>query len=193
MKHIPNILTILRLFACPLLIYLFYSNVHIFENKNITLIALIIFLFACITDFFDGYLARKKKLESNLGKILDPIADKALIITISILLIIYGIGLPKTPFLIIILREIIVLSLRYDLSNADKSINVNLLSKFITVIQMKAITSVFIYYIYDKGKYSYFFENTSIWLLWFASIVTIFSGLQHYRTYLNLRKNDTTN
>ena len=62
MKHIPNILTILRLFACPLLIYLFYSNVHIFENKNITLIALILFLFAFFTFFFSGYIVLKKKI-----------------------------------------------------------------------------------------------------------------------------------
>ena len=99
MKYLPNILTILRLLSCPLLIYLFYSKKY--------LIVLIIFVLACITDFFDGYLARQKNLKSNLGKILDPIADKALIITMCIMLIINENveGLNKIALYIIILGE----------------------------------------------------------------------------------------
>ena len=102
MKHVPNILTILRLLACPLLIYLFYSKKH--------LAVLIIFLFACATDFFDGYLARKKNLKSNLGKILDPIADKALIITMCAMLIISENvqGINKLAFYIIILGDSVI-------------------------------------------------------------------------------------
>ena len=80
MKNVPNILTTLRLLACPILIYLFFFKIY--------LGILIIFILACLTDFFDGYIARKESLKSNFGKILDPIADKALIISMCILLII---------------------------------------------------------------------------------------------------------
>ena len=80
MKNIPNILTILRLLACPLLIYLFEAKYFLW--------VLIIFILACLTDFFDGYLARKGNYKTNFGKFLDPIADKALILTMCILLII---------------------------------------------------------------------------------------------------------
>ncbi|PPR37536.1 MAG: putative CDP-diacylglycerol--glycerol-3-phosphate 3-phosphatidyl-transferase 2, partial [Alphaproteobacteria bacterium MarineAlpha6_Bin4] len=107
-KYLPNILTVSRLISCPILIYLFYSYPDLLKNNILTLIILIIFLTACITDFLDGYLARNYNLESRLGKVLDPIADKALIITISILLIIYAKDLPQLPFFIIMLREIIV-------------------------------------------------------------------------------------
>tara|TARA_B100001123_G_scaffold390519_1_gene468176 strand:- start:7879 stop:8460 length:582 start_codon:yes stop_codon:yes gene_type:complete len=187
-KYLPNILTVSRLISCPILIYLFYSYPDLLKNNILTLIILIIFLTACITDFLDGYLARNYNLESRLGKVLDPIADKALIITISILLIIYAKDLPQLPFFIIMLREIIVLSLRYDLNNVEQSINVNMLSKCKTVIQMIAIASIFIYYIYGIGKYSYFIEHVSFGFLWFASIITIISGIHHFKTYLKLRK-----
>ena len=126
MKNIPNILTILRLLACPLLVYLFTVANYLW--------ILIIFVLACLTDFFDGYLARKKNFKSNFGKVLDPIADKLLIITMCVLIIVYFgkiIGLYVIAFYIIIIREIIVSLLRFNLVDENKSIDVSLLSKYI--------------------------------------------------------------
>ena len=73
-------------------------------------LSLLLVFFVSITDFFDGYLARKESLKTNLGKILDPIADKILIITMCVMLIINKdiSGLHKLAFYIIILREIII-------------------------------------------------------------------------------------
>ena len=199
MKSIPNILTILRLLACPILIYLFFFKIY--------LGILIIFILACLTDFFDGYLARKESLKSNFGKILDPIADKALIITMCILLIINDdiSGLHKIAFYIIILREIIVTSLRFNLDNQNKNIDVSQLSKYKTFIQMLAIGSIIIYkcipyfYIFvypDKfigltdvpfKDLSLFVESISYFLVWIAAFVTLITGIQHFRTYLKLK------
>ena len=199
MKSIPNILTTLRLLACPILIYLFFFKIY--------LGILIIFILACLTDFFDGYLARKESLKSNFGKILDPIADKALIITMCVLLIINDdiSGLHKIAFYIIILREIIVTSLRFNLDNQNKSIDVNLLSKYKTFIQMLAIGSIIIYqcipylhiFVYpDKfigltdvpfKDLSLFVESISYFLVWIAAFVTLITGIQHFRTYLKLK------
>jgi len=199
MKSIPNILTILRLLACPILIYLFFFKVY--------LGILIIFILACLTDFFDGYIARKESLKSNFGKILDPIADKALIITMCILLIINDdiSGLHKIAFYIIILREIIVTSLRFNLDNQNKNIDVSQLSKYKTFIQMLAIGSIIIYkcipYLYifvypDKfigltdvpfKDLSLFVESISYFLVWIAAFVTLITGIQHFRTYLKLK------
>ena len=119
MKNIPNILTILRLLACPLLVYLFTVANYLW--------ILIIFVLACLTDFFDGYLARKKNFKSNFGKVLDPIADKLLIITMCVLIIVYFgkiIGLYVIAFYIIIIREIIVSLLRFNLVDENKSIDI---------------------------------------------------------------------
>ena len=177
MKHIPNILTILRLLACPLLIYLFYSKKH--------LAILIIFLLACITDFFDGYLARKKNLNTNLGKFLDPIADKVLIITMCIMLIINKdiSGLHKLAFYIIIIREIIITFLRFNLDNKNKNIDVSKLSKYKTFIQMAAIGSILIYHNFEL----FYFQLPIIILVWFAAFVTLITGIQHAKTYKKLK------
>ena len=181
MKQIPNILTILRLLACPLLIYLFYSKKH--------LAILIIFLLACITDFFDGYLARKKNLNTNLGKFLDPIADKVLIITMCIMLIINKdiSGLHKLAFYIIIIREIIVSSLRFNLVNINKNINVSQLSKYKNLMQMLAFGSILIYKSINHSDVRIIVENISYFLIWFAAFATFVSGVQHFKTYLKLK------
>ena len=196
MKHVPNILTILRLLACPLLIYLFGIANYLW--------ILIIFVLACLTDFLDGYLARKKNFKSNFGKALDPIADKVLIITMSVLIIVYEeilIGLLVIPFYIIIIREIIVSSLRFNLVDKNKSIDVSLLSKYKTFIQMIAIGSLISFFIFDVypptafRQPSYKLDDLTIFVIsfikffiWLSAFVTVITGVQHYKTYLKLKK-----
>ena len=183
MKHIPNTLTILRLLACPLLIYLF-------EISNYLWI-LIIFVLACLTDFFDGYLARKRNFKSNFGKTLDPIADKILIITISILIVIYkDIGLHEIAFYIIIIREIMVSSLRFNLVDEKKSIDVSLLSKYKTFIQMIAIGCLIIIFVGFElpGNLVAFSDSFTKFFIWLSAFITVITGIQHYKTYLRLKK-----
>ena len=177
MKHLPNILTILRLIACPILIYLFIFGTY--------LTILIVFMLACLTDFFDGYLARKESLKTNLGKILDPIADKVLIITMCIMLIINKdiLGLHKLAFYIIILREIIITFLRLNLDNENKSIEVSKLSKYKTFMQMVAIGSILIYHNFEL----FYFQLPIIMLVWLAAFVTLITGIQHFKTYKKLK------
>ena len=177
MKSMPNILTVLRLLACPLLIYLFAIADYLW--------ILIIFVLACLTDFFDGYLARKKNFKSNFGKALDPIADKILIITMCIMLIINEdiSGLHKLAFYIIILREIIITFLRLNLDNENKNIDVSKLSKYKTFIQMTAIGSILIYHNFEL----FYFQLPIIILVWFAAFVTLITGVQHAKTYKKLK------
>ena len=226
MKHVPNILTILRLLACPFIIYLFrleeirqeqtlkevglgITPGEILGAEGNLLIILIIFLLASLTDFFDGYLAREKNLKSSFGKILDPIADKALIITMCIMIIIgeaiwpasYNSSLHYIPFCIIIFREIIVSLLRYNIKNNSNGIQVTRLSKYKTFIQMLAIATILfhdvsmfpfeiyknIYQNLELTNIYIFFENLKIFLIWFAAFVTLITGIQHLKTYKKLK------
>ena len=185
MKNIPNILSILRLLACPLLVYLFAVANYLW--------ILIIFVLACLTDFFDGYLARKKNFKSNFGKVLDPIADKLLIITVCVLIIIYFgkiIGLVVIAFYIIIIREIIVSLLRFNLVDENKSIDVSLLSKYKTFIQMLAIGGFIMIFIigYLPNNEQILFVSLVKLLTWLSAFVTVITGVQHFKTYLKLKK-----
>ena len=185
MKHIPNILTIFRLLACPLIIYLFIFGtvMSIFAKK-----ILIVFVIASLTDFFDGYLARKGNFKSNFGKILDPIADKALIITMFVMIIIYGDfnKYNEIALYIIILRELTVSSLRFNLNSVNESIDVNLLSKYKTFIQMLAIG---FYMLYEcQIGHENILYSISIFLIWIAAFITFATGIQHFKTYLKLKQ-----
>ena len=177
-KNIPNLLTVSRLIACPILIYFFFLEKY--------LIILTVFILACVTDLLDGYIARKNNLESNFGKVLDPIADKVLIITMSIMLIINEdiSGIHKIAFYIIIFREILITCLRFNLDKENKNIEVNKLSKYKTFIQMIAIGSVIIFHNFKLIN----FQLPIIILIWSASYITFLTGFQHFRTYLKLKK-----
>lgn len=135
-KNLPNILTISRIAIIPLLIASFYI-----EAKLYHLVAAGLFLFASITDFFDGYLARVLKAQSSLGKFLDPIADKLLVA--SALLMLTHVdsisGFQIIPALLILCREILVSGLREFLAEINVSMPVTALAKFKTAVQMAAI------------------------------------------------------
>lgn len=137
MKNIPNILTIFRIVIIPIIIVSFY-----FEGFASNIIVAFLFILASITDFFDGYLARYLKAQSNLGKCLDPIADKLLVILTIVMLISFSDHnlFILIPGLVIIAREVLVSGFREFLANYNIEMPVTNLSKFKTAIQMIAIT-----------------------------------------------------
>ncbi|MEM7296329.1 MAG: CDP-diacylglycerol--glycerol-3-phosphate 3-phosphatidyltransferase, partial [Pseudomonadota bacterium] len=138
---VPNILTILRLFAAPAVAVMFLY----FTRPWADWFALILFVTAAATDFVDGYLARAWRQESKLGAMLDPIADKAMVVIA--LLIITGFSgmnaLILLPATVIIFREIFVSGLREFLGQVAGSLHVTRLAKWKTTAQMLAIAVLF--------------------------------------------------
>ena len=136
---IPNLLTTLRIILIPIVIYSFYISSHI---TNIIVASL--FLAASITDYFDGYLARAMKVQSNFGRCLDPIADKLLVAVSLILLVNFSNNnlFILIPSMIIICREIMVSGLREFLATINVGVPVTRLAKWKTAIQMIAITAL---------------------------------------------------
>ena len=136
-NSLPNILTVSRIGAIPAIIALI-----IFVGDPIgTWLAFSAYAYACITDFFDGYLARAWHQQSALGRFLDPIADKLLVA--SVLLVLVGIdrvtGVTVLPAAVILCREIIVSGLREFLAEVDVSLPVSQLAKWKTTMQMLAL------------------------------------------------------
>ncbi len=139
--NLPNILTIMRLLAAPTVAMIFI----VVDRPFADFIALVLFVVAALTDFLDGYLARKWHQESNFGRMLDPIADKAMVvIALAILTALsqleYWIVIPAV---IIMFREIFVSGLREFLGDKASLLQVTKLAKWKTTAQMFAIASLF--------------------------------------------------
>lgn len=146
--NVPNRLTILRVLLIPILLICLGSG--LFENiandpwrRPLEWLSAIIFILASITDFFDGYIARKRKIVTVFGSFLDPIADKFLVVSSLILLL--GLGRINTIIVIIlILREMYMTSLRLLAIERGIKVPVNGLGKWKTTFQMMAIPMLMI-------------------------------------------------
>ncbi len=137
----PNILTLLRLVAAPGIVIMFLY----FTRPWADWFALILFVTAAITDWFDGYLARTWKQETKLGAMLDPIADKAMVV-IALLVITGYAGMDPwilLPATIIMFREVFVSGLREFLGDTAGTLKVTKLAKWKTTAQMVAIAVLF--------------------------------------------------
>ena len=182
MKTLPNILTILRIILIPVIILLI-----VLDTYNANFLALIIFIIASLSDYLDGYLARKYKFTSNFGTMLDPIADKLLIILVGSILCYRGDinGIHLIPFLLIVSREIFISGIREYLAQLNEKISlpVSKLGKYKTAAQMMALFCLLLNPLVSNNLF--FTDELGILILWIASILSLLSGYQYYRGIFN--------
>jgi CDP-diacylglycerol--glycerol-3-phosphate 3-phosphatidyltransferase len=171
--NLPNALTIGRIMAIPLIVLLLF-----YPGKVVSFIASVIFLFAAITDGLDGYIARRQNVVTTIGKFLDPLADKLLVITSLIMLIHLG-RVPAWIVAIIAGREMAVTGLRAIAINEGIIIAASQLGKYKTLLQVIATTTLICHYSY----YSIDFHNVGIIFLWAALVLTMWSGLEYFRGF----------
>src|SRR5512145_1843759 len=138
--NLPNLLTWLRIVLIPLFVGIFYFEKSWVSVPNQNLVATIIFTAAAVTDWLDGWLARKLNQTSAFGAFLDPVADKLMVAAALIILVPLG-RVNAVIALIIIGREIAISALRYWIANigAAKSVAVSVFVKVKTASQMLAI------------------------------------------------------
>ena len=190
----PNLLTVLRIiFASLIALILIF-----FDSKIAYFISFILFSLAGITDYFDGWLARKKGQISDLGRMLDPIADKILVISTFIILMSNNVieGFNAIAAFIIIYREIFISGLREFLGNKSLVVKVTKLAKWKTAIQFITIL-VFLGSQVINNFYMYtdiiniFIEFTCTLLIWRTSLISLYTGINYLRTsydHLSTRK-----
>jgi len=171
--NLPNALTILRIMAIPIIVLLLFS-----PGKVVSCVASVIFLFAAITDGLDGYIARRQNIVTTLGKFLDPLADKLLVITSLIMLIHLG-RVPAWIVAIIAGREMAVTGLRAIAINEGIIISASQLGKYKTLLQVIATTTLICHYSY----YSIDFHNVGMIFVWAALALTVWSGLDYFRRF----------
>ena len=211
--NIPNILTVARLIAAPMIALVFVF----IERPLADWIAMILFISAAFTDYLDGYLARTWRQVSAFGRMLDPIADKAMVV-ISLAVIMGLSGLNPyvlIPVAFILFREVFVSGLREFLGADASKLHVTKLAKWKTTLQMVAIPALFLTSIYQwdyiliynqigpaaemeilyQGAEDEFGLKETIWwfkmleiigivLIWLAAILTVITGVDYFRKSL---------
>lgn len=177
LKHIPvaNILTIFRVLILVPYVLLFYIP-YTWANWA----AVLVYSLACFTDYFDGWLARRRNQVSSFGRFLDPVADKLLIITTFFMLAGTNrlAGLSLIPGVIILCREVFVSGLREFLADAKVSVPVTLMAKWKTAVQMMALVLL----LADDAKdLIWGLHELGIILLWIAAALTLMTGYQYLK------------
>jgi CDP-diacylglycerol--glycerol-3-phosphate 3-phosphatidyltransferase len=215
--NVPNILTLVRLVAAPLVGLAFL----LLPRPAADIAALFLFSFASATDYLDGYLARKWGQISKFGAMLDPIADKAMVvIALAVLLGVHGMLIwLLVPITAILFREVFVSGLREFLGDTAGTLKVTQLAKWKTTVQMVAIGFLFAWGIFDHyfGMLTFGMDGeivvavlngetpdrNGLWwvyqglltasygglvLLWVAATLTLITGVDYFRKALPFLK-----
>ena len=177
LTNLPNILTLSRIGAIPLLIATFYVQGPLGNWLGLGILA-----FAGFTDFFDGYFARAWHQQSFFGKFLDPIADKLLVSALLLMLVAFGRvpGIAILPAVVILCREILVSGLREFLAEIQVSLPVNRLAQWKTALQMVMLGFLLVG---SAGPQFGPLTTTEVGVigLWIAGILTLVTGYDYLR------------
>lgn len=172
-SNLANILTFSRLLLLPVMIALFYLEAS--WGAVAAWLCFIVFVLSAITDFFDGYVARKYNQITPFGTFLDPISDKIFVATLLVLLVAFGriTGFWILLVLLIFAREFLVSGLREYLGPKNIQMPVSALAKWKTAAQMAATGFLIL------GPYAPFALPIGLWLLLAAALLTIITGAQY--------------
>ncbi len=175
--NLPNILTFSRIGAIPVIVGLMFL-----PSPLGNWLSFCVYTYGCITDFFDGYLARAWEQQSAMGRFLDPLADKLLVAGVLMMLVATdGItGLSVLPASVILFREILVSGLREFLAEVQVKVPVTILAKWKTTLQMLALGFLLV------GSAGPDFGSVTtleigIVGLWLAAILTVGTGYDYMK------------
>jgi len=192
--NLPNKLTVARFFMA-----FAFVGLMSFSHPVCHVIAYVVFIAAALTDYYDGRIARARNLVTNFGKLLDPVADKVLVIgALVILMSTPGLHIPAWAVVIIIAREFLITGARSLAASTGTVIGANIWGKTKAVIQMvyvfvflplatlgqslKACVSPQGAWTETVGAYCRTVEVASLWAAVFVALFTLYSGFQFMRT-----------
>jgi CDP-diacylglycerol--glycerol-3-phosphate 3-phosphatidyltransferase len=184
--NLPNILTLMRIGAIPILALILSS-----PTRSAGFWAAALFAVASITDWLDGYLARRMGIVTIFGKFLDPIADKLIVMAALIMILPFN-RVPAWMVLLILGREIIITGLRGIASSEGIVIQASDLGKYKTIFQIVAILGLVMHY-----DYNWFFgishtlltvnmHNVGMFYLWIAMFLTVWSGVDYLVMFIKV-------
>lgn len=173
---LPNGVTAIRILAIPVILILLFTSGRLYQ-----LITALFFLSAALTDTLDGYLARRRGMVTTLGKFLDPLADKLLIVT-ALIALIPARNIPAWMVIVIVGREIAVTGLRGIAASQEIVISASTLGKYKTVFEVASIALL----ILDR---TYLSVDCRLWgmvFLWVALVIAVLSGFDYFKKFLKV-------
>jgi CDP-diacylglycerol---glycerol-3-phosphate 3-phosphatidyltransferase len=180
---LPNLLSFFRIGIIPVLVYLLT-----FTDRVSAVLAAALFLIASITDYFDGYFARRNRSVSDLGKILDPLADKLMVLSVLIMLAAMDRpGEPSVPpwlVVVIIARESAVTIMRGIALSEGIVMHAETLGKYKFILQAFAVVGLLIHYRY----WGIDFYVAGIYFLVLSAVIAVWSGVSYHVQFFRLRQ-----
>ena len=173
LRHLPNLISILRILLVPVLVVLLRS-----PSRTGAVLAALTFFLACWSDFLDGYLARRHGITSTLGKLLDPLADKLIVMAVLVMLA----ALPRQPavpawlVVVVVGRELAVTGLRAIASGEGIVLAAEELGKYKTIYQMFALTGLLMHYRFFGVDW----HAGGMYFLAIATVLSVWSGLEYH-------------
>jgi CDP-diacylglycerol--glycerol-3-phosphate 3-phosphatidyltransferase len=185
----PNLLSLFRILLVPILVYILHD-----PGRMAGAVAAILFVVGSLSDYYDGYLARKHGIVTTLGKFLDPLADKLLVVSVLIMLVAMPCGseldgpcVPRVPSWLAVLivgRELAVTGLRSIASSEGITLGAEELGKYKTIFQIFALTGLLLHYRYVFID----FHLGGMYFLWIALVMGMWSAIDyHRRVYREVR------
>ena len=173
---LPNGLTIIRILVIPLILILLFYTGRIYQ-----FLAALLFVAAAVTDTLDGYFARRRGVVTTLGKFLDPLADKLLVVT-TLIALIPAREVPVWMVIVIVGREIAITGLRGIAASQGIIISASTLGKYKTIFETTSISFLIL-----NGDYYFInFHLIGMVLLWVALIIAVISGIVYFKKFLKL-------
>jgi CDP-diacylglycerol--glycerol-3-phosphate 3-phosphatidyltransferase len=178
---LPNLLSLFRIVIIPVLVYLLT-----FSDPVSALLAAVLFLLASVTDYFDGYFARRNRSVSNLGKILDPLADKLLVASVLIMLAaIDRPGEPSVPAWLVVLilaRESAVTVIRGIALTEGVVMQAETLGKHKLILQVFGVLGLLVHFTY--GGIDFF--AVGLYFLGLSAVIAVWSGVNYHVQFFRL-------
>ena len=177
-RHLPNYLTVFRIILVPVFLYFLFLT----KIPARILIALIIFIVACFTDYLDGMLARKMNIISDFGKLMDPLADKLIVLSaLAGLCWLPPFRISIVIFFIILVRELVITILREVYQKKGIVVPADFFGKLKTVLQMAGIIVAFVFWVFINPVPPLVILIINIWF-WFVALITVLSGFNYIIT-----------
>lgn len=170
--NLPNKLTMLRMCMIP-----FFVIFALIPTLGTQIIAVLIFLAACLTDYLDGYIARSCNLVTDFGKFMDPIADKLLVMSALVVLVSQS-RMPAWVCIVMLAREFIISGFRLVAAGKGTVIAAGMTGKAKTVTQMVAIVMLFLFSSASGGGHGFFFVLSNI-VLYASAVLSIVSCVEY--------------